>query len=117
MSHATLTAEIEDWLMAKALADPDIRALFESLCGRLRGIGIPLERAALSWPTLHPLFRAEQAFWRPETGAELEQHFHSTVHTDNWLKSPFNFILNNDLETLRRRLTGDEVLLDFEVLH
>lgn len=116
MSHSTLTTEIEDWLLSKALADPDIRSLFENLCIRLRGIGIPLERAALSWPTLHPLFRAEQAFWHPDKGAELEQYYHSSAGSEHWLNSPFYFMLQNGLETMRRRLTGSDQMLDFEVL-
>ena len=116
MSHSTLTSEIEDWLLYKALADPDIRSLFENLCIRLRGIGIPLERAALSWPTLHPLFRAEQAFWYPDKGAELEQYYHSSAGNEHWVKSPFYFMLQNGLQTMRRRLTGPDEMLDFEVL-
>ena len=116
MSHVTLTGAIEDWLIRKALGDPDIRSLFERLCNRLRGIGIPLERAALSWPTLHPLFHAEQAFWYPDKGAELEQYYHSSAGNEHWLKSPFYHMLNHDLLTMRRRLIGPEAMLDFEVL-
>ena len=116
MSHQTLIADIEHWLIRKALADPDIRSLFERLCDRLRGIGIPLERSALSWPTLHPLFHAEQAFWYPDKGAELEQYYHSSAGNEHWLKSPFNYMLNHGLDTLRRKLVGPAALLDFEVL-
>ncbi|MEM1162349.1 MAG: adenylate/guanylate cyclase domain-containing protein [Pseudomonadota bacterium] len=117
MSHATLTAAIEDWLIRKALSDPDIRSLFERLCNRLRGVGIPLDRAALSWPTLHPLFRAEQAFWYPDKGAHLEQYYHSSAGNEHWVKSPFHFVLENALDNLRRRLTGPSAVLDFDVLH
>lgn len=117
MSHATLIAEIEDWLLRKALADPDIRTLFERLCHKLRGIGIPLERGALSWPTLHPLFHAEQAFWFPDKGAKLEQYYHSSSGNQHWLKSPFYAMLTHGLDTMRRRLDGAEAVLDFEVLH
>ena len=117
MSHATLIAEIQEWLVRKALADPDIRSLFERLCNRLRGYGIPLERAALSWPTLHPLFRAEQCFWYPEKGAELEQYAHDAGMNEAWAKSPFHHMLTHDLDTMRRPLTGPSAVLDFEILH
>ena len=115
MSHAIFTAEIEDWLIGKALIDPDIRTLFEKLCERLRAIGIPLDRAALSWPVLHPLFRAEQVFWYPDKGAELEQYYHSSAGHEGWLKSPFYHAQKNGLERIRRSLTGPNALLDFEV--
>lgn len=116
MSHNIFTADIEDWLIRKALRDPDIRALFEKLCERLRAIGIPLDRAALSWPVLHPLFRAEQVFWYPEKGAELEQYYHSPSGSAQWQKSPFHHAQTHELETIRRSLTGPNALLDFEVL-
>lgn len=116
MSHDSLIHEIEQWLIRKALADPDIASLFGRLCERLRGIGIPLERSALSWPTLHPLFRAEQAFWYPDKGAKLEQYYHASAENPAWLNSPFHHMLKHDLSTLRRRLKGPGAVLDFEVL-
>lgn len=116
MSHATLTAAIEDWLIGKALADPDIKDLFEKVCERLRAIGIPLDRAAVSWPTLHPLFRSEQVVWYPGDGAVLEQYAHDNETSEMWLRSPFHHVHSKDLSHMRRRLTGPGANLDFEVL-
>ncbi len=116
MSHATLTAAIEDWLITKALADPDILTLFEKVCERLRAVGIPLDRAALSWPTLHPLFRAEQLYWYPEAGANLEQYAHERTGKHLWEKSPFFHVHQKELSHLRRHLVGPGALLDFEIL-
>ena len=117
MSHAPLTAEIEDWLVAKALADPDIVLLFERLADRLHALGIPLGRAVLSWPTLHPLFRAEHVFWRVGEGAVLERSYHSADGpSEEFLKSPFHYAQQRELRHLRRRLEGPSATLDFEVL-
>ena len=55
MSHNALIAEIESWLIAKALGDPEIVKLFEALCQRLHGVGIPVGRAVLSWPSISAL--------------------------------------------------------------
>ncbi|MDH3668261.1 MAG: adenylate/guanylate cyclase domain-containing protein [Paracoccaceae bacterium] len=116
MSHNSLIAEIETWLLGKALGDPEIVALFEALCQRLHGVGIPVERAVLSWPTLHPLFRAEQVFWWLGKGAKLEQYYHSNAGNADWLKSPFHRMQSRNLPRLRRRLTGENAFLDFDVL-
>ncbi len=116
MSHNTLIAEIESWLIGKALGDVEIAKLFEALCQRLHGVGIPVERAVLSWPTLHPLFRAEQVFWWLGKGAKLEQYYHSQAGSQGWIKSPFHRVLTRGLPRLRRRLTGEHAFLDFEVL-
>ena len=76
MPHEILIDEIESWLIDEALGDPDIVDLFDALCIRLHGAGIPLERAAISWPTLHPLFQAEQIYWRRGEDAKLSQLRH-----------------------------------------
>ena len=116
MSHATLIAEVEDWLIDEALHDPDIVELFGTLCTRLHAAGLPLERAALSWPTLHPLFQSEQIYWRLGGGAELFQYRHDAVSSGAFEESPFYHVLINGLSRLRRRLEGPEALLDFPVL-
>ncbi len=116
MSHAVLIEEIEAWLIDKALGDPDIVVLFQRLCERLSGVGVPLDRAALSWPTLHPLFRAEQIFWNSVDGAHLEQHSHANRHSEAWLRSPFYYVIQRQLAMFRRRLTGEDAMADFDVL-
>lgn len=116
MQHDVLTGEIEAWLIERTLAVPDIVELFGDLCVRLHGAGIPLDRAALSWPTLHPLFQAEQIFWRREQGAELHQHREEMLRGEAYLRSPFHHAHKHNLERLRRRLTVPETLLDFPVL-
>jgi adenylate cyclase len=116
MSHNSLISEIETWLIGKALGDPEIVGLFEALCQRLHGVGVPVERAVLSWPTLHPLFRAEQIFWWLGKGAKLEQYYHSSAGSELWKKSPFYRVQTRNLPRLRRRLSGENAFLDFEVL-
>jgi len=118
MSHGALISEIEDWLIAKALADPDIVILFRKLCQRLYALGIPVDRAAVSWPTLHPLFRAEQAVWKPDQGVTLMQFEHTELglESDLYLKSPFHHVHTKNLTKMRRRLAGPEAMADFEIL-
>lgn len=116
MSHATFIAGIEDWLIGEALGDPDITRLFETLCQRLHAVGVPLDRASLSWPTLHPLFRSEQVFWRRGTGTEFQQYIHGTNNSEPWLRSPLYHVVAHGLSHLRRQLVGPGALVDFDVL-
>lgn len=116
MAHDGLIEDIERWLIDTSLGEPDIEQLFDALCARLLGVGPPIHRAVLTWPTLHPLFQAEQIFWKPDDGAKLLQYSHANRATESWLKSPFHYVLTHRLDCLRRRLTGPDALLDFEVL-
>lgn len=116
MSHTVLIQEIEGWLIDEALGDPDITQLFETLCQRLNGVGVPVHRSSLVWPTLHPLFQSEQIFWNPEEGAKLLQYEHVDQRTEAWDASPFAHAIEHRLNRIRRRLVGPDTLLDFPVL-
>jgi adenylate cyclase len=116
MTEYSLIVQFNDWLIDKALGDPDIVDLFRGVCDRLSGLGIPIERAMLMWSTLHPLFRAETVLWDKEQGAGLAQFEHQDTLSEVWLRSPMHFMLENNVPVMRRRLAGPSKLQDFAIL-
>lgn len=116
MSHDALIRPIREWLIEQALGEPDIVALFETMCHRLAGIGVPVSRARLIWQTLHPLFRAETVVWNKGESAVLEQFRHQDNRTDAWGRSPLKFVIENRLDLFRRQLSGPNEMLDFPIL-
>ncbi len=116
MPDETLTTAIGDWLVDQALAEPNIVEMFEGVCHRLHAIGVPLARARLTWPTLHPLFQAETIVWRRNQGTEFEQFLHQDQVSDAWLRSPMKYMFDHDISILRRHLDGPNKLVDFELL-
>lgn len=117
MSHEALISPIREWLIDQALGNPDIVDLFGTLCLRISSVGIPITRARLFWPTLHPLFQAETVSWNRGNVATLEQFIHQDEASDDWNKSPLKYLIDNKLDILRRELTGENKLVDFELLH
>lgn len=110
----SLTRQVDDWLLKEALGRPRLEDIFEQLCLRLNGIGIPIARARLNWPTLHPLFRAEMISWhRNDPSAVLDHFHHQDSNTDAWQRSPLRYMLEANLPVLRRRLVGPGRTLDF----
>lgn len=116
MAHLALIQPIREWLIDQALGEPDIVKLFETMCQRLAGIGVPIARARLIWQTLHPLFRAETVIWDRGHPARLEQFRHQDNDTGAWGISPLKFTLENNLELFRRQLAGENAMLDFPIL-
>ena len=116
MTDGTLVTGINEWLVDQALSEPDIVGMFESLCNRIHAIGIPLGRARLTWPTLHPLFQAETILWKRGQPTEFEQFVHQETELDAWLRSPMKYMFDNNVAVLRRNLDGPSKLLDFPVL-
>ncbi|WP_242390316.1 adenylate/guanylate cyclase domain-containing protein [Polymorphum gilvum] len=100
----TAIDRIEDWLIGQALGSPNLAELFAGLCERLRAVGVPVDRAMLGWPTLHPLIEAETAFWTQGNAVLFEQFAHSDEDGDEWLSSPMRAVLVNRETMLRRRL-------------
>ena len=116
MAEASLITQVTDWLVDQSLGEPDIVDLFDGVCKRLYGIGVPIGRAMLMWSTLHPLFRAEMVLWRRGRPAELGQFIHQDTASLAWQRSPMHHMLEADIPLFRRRLTGPEAVLDFDIL-
>ncbi len=116
MTDRTLVTGINEWLVDQALSEADMVPMFEGLCKRMHAIGIPLGRARLTWPTLHPLFQAETILWARGQETVFEQFMHQENASEAWLRSPMRYMFENDVPLLRRHLDGPEKLLDFPVL-
>jgi adenylate cyclase len=116
MTDSSLITQINDWLNDQALGQPHIVELFEGVCQRLHAIGIPIARANLMWSTLHPLFLAESVLWRRGMPAEPGQFIHQDSRTEAWTRSPMSHMLAARIQVLRRRLTGPDKLVDFDIL-
>ena len=115
---AGLIDEIADWLMSQALKEAEIRALFEGCCDRLRAAGFPLWRALLSFPTLHPLYASIWLTWyRDKAGVGIvESHLGYSSVSEDFRTSPFYHMTETRIPFLRRRLVGEEAILDFPIL-
>ena len=116
MSHEALISPIREWLIDQALGDADITELFDTLCKRISSVGIPITRARLFWPTLHPLFQAETVSWDKGSPAVLDQFVHQDEASDDWNKSPLKYLIDHEMDILRRELIGPNKLVDFELL-
>ena len=51
-----------------------------------------------------------------KSNAFLSQFVHQDEASEDWKKSPLKYLIDNDLNILRRELTGDNKLVDFELL-
>jgi len=109
---------IADWLIGEALGDTALGPLFDGCCRRLYAAGVPLLRGHMAHRTLHPLFESETFTWRRDAGVAHESFPHGqSAATEAWQQSPLYFMLQSKTPILRRRLTSDEALLDFPILH
>ncbi|MDA4848086.1 adenylate/guanylate cyclase domain-containing protein [Hoeflea poritis] len=116
MAESTLIKGIGEWLIDQALSEPDIVDMFAAVCQRLYAAGVPLGRARISWPTLHPLFQAETVLWERGKEPVLDRFRHQAERSEDYLQSPMYFMFEHDIDVLRRKLAGPDKLVDFPIL-
>ena len=111
-----LIEKVGEWLMRSALAGSDLETLVGGFCERLAAAGLPLARIHLSFSVLHPLYRAAGFTWYRGTGVKQESYRHAeNQFSDVFTKSPYYYLLKNDIPYIHRRITPS-AQLDFTIL-
>src|SRR5919108_3820276 len=118
--------ELHTWVVREGIRGAAAAALFDSLCQRFVTAGVPLWRAFVGMPTLHPQWGGYSYTWRRDVNAiEPGQFGRGNEYEEILLNSPFGHLIRqmeNSAEEknpwlyLRRRLAGPEARLDFPIL-
>ncbi|MGH7054881.1 MAG: adenylate/guanylate cyclase domain-containing protein [Stellaceae bacterium] len=96
------------WLLAEGPRIDSEVELFDELCWRLVGDGIPLWRANLHIGTLHPQIRGFGArWWRERKITEEYRVLHGARSTEEYRKSPIRATIERGVR-FRRRLVEED---------
>jgi adenylate cyclase len=99
--------QVGRWLLREGQRIESISEMFDELCWRLVGDGVPLCRAALNINPLHPLTQATGTRWlRGPKLIEVYRILPGSGATDEYLRSPIRATVERGTP-FRRRLTGD----------
>ncbi len=95
-----------DWLVGGEVTDqPFLDNIFVELCERLRGAGLPLDRATLHLRTLHPQFGGATIRWNPGlTEAVFTAVDRGVWSRSSYLRSPLKPLYEGEVEGIRARL-------------
>jgi adenylate cyclase len=120
--------ELHIWAVGEGLHGADASDLFDRLCQRLVGAGVPLWRGFAGMRTLHPQWAGySYTWWRQRNAIQPRQFERGIEYEQGILNSPIGHLvrlsearaataLPEEGEPwlhLRRRLTGPEAQLDF----
>ena len=101
-----LGGEIERWLLVDGPQIDSAIELFDELCWRLVGDGVPLWRATFHTGTLHPQISGVGArWWRDRKIIEDYRILHGAETTDEYRLSPIRLTVERGTP-VRRRLDG-----------
>lgn len=102
-----LGGQVGRWLLREGSHIENVVEMFDELCWRLVGDGLPLWRATLHIGTLHPLTQGAGTRWLREPKLIEEYRFlQGSEATDEYLRSPIRAPTECGTP-FRRRLTGD----------
>lgn len=105
-----------DWLVREGWNSNDAHDLTQSFADMLLRNGAPLSRLSVFIRTLHPLLIGNGYVWRREkVGIDSFVLTHDTLDSPLFLDSPLVPIFNG-AGGIRRRLEGDNPLLDYGIL-
>ena len=86
--------ELHTWVLREGLRGADAAAIFDGLCKRLVSAGVPLWRAFVGMPTLHPQWGGYSYTWRRDLNAiEPAQFGRGQEYELILLKSPFGQLI------------------------
>lgn len=101
---------VTDWLMEQGLYRAPFDLIVSGFCERLRALGVPLWRAYTTMQTLHPTIEGIGASWRPASGTQFEEHIHRRTPSEDFLRSPFKYLLDVQQDALRLRIDRGEAV-------
>lgn len=105
-----------DWLLseARALAGPGL--LLDGIVRRLVDAGLPVERATIHLPALHPQMAALGYFWLATSGVSEERRVDRRISTSHTYHHSPIAMMHRTGQIVRRRLVGPDAEMDFPVL-
>jgi adenylate cyclase len=105
------------WLVDHGGHGLTLDLLLGELCDRLVAEGIPLRRVVVGVLSSHPEVAARSVVWnRGGTSVQCRDFSYTMRDADTYNKSPVKLI-HDGAGAIRRRLEGEDAVLDFPVLH
>jgi adenylate cyclase len=107
-------APVIDWLMHKGRHLATREEVVSGICERVRAAGLPIDRVAFFFFTLHPQYAGVALYWDGRK-VTLNRGEHGFRSTQQYLTSPAARIRDGE-RVIRRRLEDPGCALDFPVL-
>ena len=104
--HSPRLYAISDWLTEQGLLRASFGTLLEGYCERLLAVDVPLWRGFISARTLHPTVRGTGCSWRAGEGIRSELYIYGPQQSDDYVKSPFRWMIERGEQRLRLDLSG-----------
>ena len=107
--------DLTDWLIQQGLENTPVETWLEACCTRLVAAGIPLQRVNITMRAHHPEIGTVAFRWYRDGESERQDFRRRSEDAEEYIRSPIYYLLSNDTEEIRQRLTDPEPALDFPI--
>lgn len=113
-----MTAALNDltvWLIQQGLENTPVEIWLEAFCNRLVTAGIPLTRVNITMRAHHPEIGSVAFRWHRDGKSEREDFERRTDAPEEFLLSPIYYLLSNNIDEIRQKLTVPDPALNFPI--
>lgn len=96
--------DLSDWLMHHGLVGTRTMDVLNAYCDRLVEMGVSLFRFHMTHNALHPVYGAVGFDWQRDSGTAEHAYARQQDAPDTWYKSPFYYMLSNELWEYREKI-------------
>jgi adenylate cyclase len=110
--------EITRWTISEGLNGTPETDVLQGFCEQLVAQGVPILRANISQPTLHPIIGGHLFIWQRDSGGATQEDWQRNVdaHGKDFVRTPFNHMSTEKLSSFRRRLDGTDDSVELAML-
>ena len=116
-AHDTAILDLNTWLIEAGLTGKPLLEMLTAYCEKLVGLGIPLYRTHITLTALHPNYGGLGFDWHHTDGPQRREYAHSNDGQDNWLSSPFFYMLSRGRSEYRERMIDADTPSQFPLLN
>ncbi len=106
--HSPEVVALGDWLVEQGLLRASFGTIIKGFCESLVAIGVPLWRGFATIRLLHPTIGGVGCSWRPQESIRTEPFVYRMTPSEDFLKSPFRYMLDEGISSLRLCLETTE---------
>ncbi|MEI4235426.1 adenylate/guanylate cyclase domain-containing protein [Roseovarius sp. D22-M7] len=114
---AAALSDLTAWLIQQGLENTPVETWLGACCNRLVTAGIPLQRVSISLRAHHPEIGTMAFRWTRDGGNERENFERTTEAPEEYLQSPIYYLLSNNTEEIRQKLTVPDPALNFPIFN
>ncbi|MEM8775199.1 MAG: adenylate/guanylate cyclase domain-containing protein [Pseudomonadota bacterium] len=107
--------DLTDWLIQQGLENTPVETWLEACCKRLVSAGVPLQRVSVAMQAHHPEIGSVAFRWNRDGTNERVDFERRTDAPEEFLLSPIYYLLSNNTEEIRQKLTVPDPELNFPI--